>query len=71
MEKFTCKIIIILKEDEDSNIKKNVDDPFRILTNLWAHKDVIKDLEAIRLNPNFLTDHQIRYDLEFYIPQIW
>ena len=39
--------------------------------NLWAHKDVIKDLEMIRLNPNHLNLKSIRNDLEFYIPQLW
>lgn len=49
---------------------KSIEDPFKILTNLWAHKDVIQDLEKIRLNPNLLEPSQIRNDLEFYIPQI-
>jgi hypothetical protein len=41
-----------------------------ILTNLWAHKNVIKDLENIRLNPNLISEKNIRNDLEFYIPQL-
>ena len=48
-----------------------MNDPFELLTHLWAHKNVIKDLESIRLNPNLLNKKQIRNDLEFYIPQLW
>ena len=58
-----------LSKETDS--KKKLNDPFRILTNLWAHKNVIKDLELIRLNPNLINKYKIRNDLEFYIPQIW
>ena len=43
-------------------------DPFSILTNLWAHKNVINDLENIRINPNLLSE--FRTDIEFYIPQL-
>lgn len=55
---------------KESTSKEKLEDPFRILTNLWAHKNVIKDLENIRLNPN-IVGHTIRNDLEFYIPQLW
>jgi hypothetical protein len=41
-----------------------------MLTNLWAHKNVIRDLENIRLNPNLIAEKNIRNDLEFYIPQL-
>ena len=58
-----------LSKETDSKSKQN--DPFRILTNLWAHKNVIRDLEQIRLNPNLLNKKHIRNDLEFYIPQLW
>jgi hypothetical protein len=58
-----------LSKETDS--KKIRNDPFRILTNLWAHKNVIRDLEQIRLNPNLLNRKHIRNDLEFYIPQLW
>ena len=38
---------------------------------MWAHKNVIKELESIRLNPVLLIDGKnIRNDLEFYIPQL-
>ena len=61
------------KESED---KTSFEDPFRILTNLWAHKNVIKELEQIRLNPNMINMNGnerilLRNDLEFYIPQLW
>lgn len=56
---------------KETDSKKKLNDPFRILTNLWAHKNVIKDLELIRLNPNLVNKNKIRNDLEFYIPQIW
>ncbi len=56
---------------KETSSKKKSSDPFRILTNLWAHKNVIRDLELIRLNPNLLNRDQIRNDLEFYIPQLW
>jgi len=62
--------LCLLKEREQ-NSKKQFEDPFRILTNLWAHKNVIKDLETIRLNPNIMIQNPIRNDLEFYIPQLW
>ena len=55
----------------ENTFKKQFEDPFRILMNLWAHKNVIKDLEMIRLNPNHLNLKGIRNDLEFYIPQLW
>ena len=47
-----------------------MNDPFKLLTLLWGHKNVIKDLEKIRLNPNLLNKNKIRNDLEFYIPQL-
>ena len=56
---------------KETSSKKKSNDPFRILTNLWAHKDVIRDLELIRLNPNLLNRDHVRNDLEFYIPQLW
>lgn len=37
---------------------------------MWAHKNVIEDLEKVRLNPNLVSTKGIRNDLEFYIPQI-
>ena len=51
--------------------KEQLNDPFETITLLWAHKNVIKELENIRLNPNLLNKKQIRNDLEFYIPQLW
>lgn len=55
----------------EKEINKNeVENPFKILTNLWAHQNVIQNLENIRLNPNLMEPNQIRNDLEFYIPQI-
>jgi hypothetical protein len=56
---------------KETESKSKLNDPFRILTNLWAHKNVIRDLEQIRLNPNLLGTKSIRNDLEFYIPQLW
>ena len=56
---------------EEIHISKDINNPFELLTHLWAHKNVIKDLESIRLNPNLLNKKQIRNDLEFYIPQLW
>ena len=47
-----------------------MNDPFELLTHLWAHKNVIKDLQEIRLNPNLINKNRIRNDLEFYIPQL-
>ncbi len=64
-------IVLFIQAKGESTIKKQFEDPFRILMNLWAHKNVIKDLEAIRLNPNHLNLKGIRNDLEFYIPQLW
>ena len=58
-----------LSNESDSKNKMNT--PFHVLTNLWAHKYVIKELESIRLNPNLINSKHIRNDLEFYIPQIW
>ena len=52
----------------DKESIEHTNDPFKILTNLWAHKNVIRDLEEIRLNPNLISN--IRNDLEFYIPQL-
>ena len=49
---------------------KQMNDPFELLTHLWAHKNVIKDLQKIRLNPNLINKNRIRNDLEFYIPQL-
>lgn len=53
------------KEKEES-----ADIPFMILTNLYANENVIEDLEKIRLNPNFVSEVNLRNDLEFYIPQL-
>jgi phosphatidylinositol 4-kinase B len=52
------------------NENDNISRPFLILTNLWAHKNVIKELEQTRLNPNLISINQVRNDLEFYIPQL-
>ena len=44
---------------------------FTILTNLFANADnAIESLESIRLNPNLVSEHKLRNDLEFYIPQL-
>ena len=53
------------KEKEES-----ADIPFMILTNLYANENVLEDLEKIRLNPNFVSEVNLRNDLEFYIPQL-
>ena len=55
-----------------------MNDPFTILTKIWAYKSVISDLEKVRINPNLIHTKQtqnlnsivIRNDLEFYIPQL-
>ena len=63
---------------QESISKSKMNDPFLILTNMWAHKLVIHELENVRINPNLIkkskkkgmNDIIIRNDLEFYIPQI-
>ena len=63
---------------QESQSKSKMNDPFLILTNMWAHKPVIHELEKVRINPNLIkkakkkrmNDIIIRNDLEFYIPQI-
>ena len=63
---------------KENQTKESLNDPFTILLNLWAHKkNIIKDLESVRINPNMITPSTpsplniiIRNDLEFYIPQI-
>ena len=58
--------------NESKNIS-SINDPFTILTNLWAHKKVIRDFENVRINPNLIKANNnifIRNDLEFYIPQL-
>ena len=52
------------------NNNESIDIPFRILTNLYANENVIEDLEKVRLNPNLVSEVNIRNDLEFYIPQL-
>ena len=62
----------------ESTNKSKMNDPFIILANMWAHKQVIKDLEKVRINPNLIRKEKlkalsniiIRNDLEFYIPQL-
>ena len=57
----------------ESNNITSINDPFTILTNLWAHKKVIRDFENVRINPNLIKSNNnifIRNDLEFYIPQL-
>ena len=49
---------------------ESIDIPFRILTNLYANENVIEDLEKVRLNPNLVSEDNLRNDLEFYIPQL-
>ena len=50
---------------------KASDKPFKILTDLFANDDeAIYNLESIRLNPNLVSENQLRNDLEFYIPQL-
>jgi hypothetical protein len=56
--------------NSEVNTSKEMNDPFNLLTFLWGHKNVIKELEKIRLNPNLLNKNKIRNDLEFYIPQL-
>ena len=47
------------------------DQPFQILTNLFANADnAIESLKNIRLNPNLVNENKLRNDLEFYIPQL-
>lgn len=58
----------------------SLNDPFAILTNLWAHQNVIADLNKVRINPKIENNYyennnyddliSIRDDLEFYIPQL-
>ena len=55
---------------KEAHTTKELNDPFELLTHLWAHKNVLHDLESIRLNPNLLNKNKIRNDLEFYIPQL-
>ena len=63
---------------QESLSKSKMNDPFLILTNMWAHKSVIHELEKVRINPNLIKNNKkkfakeilIRNDLEFYIPQI-
>ena len=59
--------------NESKNLN-SLNDPFTILTNLWAHKKVIREFEKVRINPNLLKSNNnniyIRNDLEFYIPQL-
>ena len=51
--------------------KADSDKPFQILTNLYANVDnAIDSLQNIRLNPNLVSEKQLRNDLEFYIPQL-
>ena len=45
---------------------ESIDIPFRILTNLYENED----LEKVRLNPNLVSEDNLRNDLEFYIPQL-
>ena len=52
----------------EKEIKDQID-PFQIITDIWAHKPIIKSFYKTRINPNFLNDG-IRNDLEFYIPQL-
>ena len=61
----------------ESSSLTSINDPFTILTNLWAHKpNIIQELEQVRINPNLITNanHKtfifIRNDLEFYLPQL-
>ena len=54
------------KEGNDS-----ADLPFKKLTNLFANADdAIEGLQDFRLNPNLVSEHKLRNDLEFYIPQL-
>ena len=55
---------------KEAHTEKELNDPFELLTHLWAHKNVLHELENIRLNPNLLNKNKIRNDLEFYIPQL-
>ena len=56
----------LTREGNDSS-----DQPFVILTNLFANVDnAIEALESIRLNPNLVSENKLRNDLEFYIPQL-
>lgn len=51
--------------------KDTLDRPFQILTNLYANSEnSLKELGSIRLNPNLVSQNQLRNDLEFYIPQL-
>ena len=56
----------LIKEGNDS-----ADLPFKKLTNLFANADdAIEGLQDLRLNPNLVSEHKLRNDLEFYIPQL-
>jgi hypothetical protein len=57
--------------NKEAQTTQELNDPFELLTHLWAHKNVLHELEGIRLNPNLLNKNKIRNDLEFYIPQLW
>ena len=73
MEKIFGKNISLNKinfTNKSQENETNLSRPFIILTNLWAHKNVIRDLENIRLNPNLISEKNIRNDSEFYIPQL-
>lgn len=71
MEEILSIIFHNFSKEEETDNKNQVEDTFRVLTNLWAHHNVIKELEELRLNPNLVSSKHIRNDLEFYIPQLW
>ena len=51
--------------------KKESDDTFRSLTNLYAgNDDALEAMQNIRLNPNLVSESKLRNDIEFYIPQL-
>ena len=61
---------VVTSYKKDKRPKRLIDIPFRILTNLYANENVIEDLEKVRLNPNLVSEDNLRNDLEFYIPQL-
>lgn len=55
---------------ESENKNKDILDPFKVLTDLWGHKNIaLQEFYKVRINPNLLLDG-FRNDLEFYIPQL-
>ena len=43
---------------------------FQDLLKLYAHEDVVDDMQNVRINPSFKRDEIYRDDLEFFVPQL-